>query len=110
MLLFDRWRRCKMRQMDVGWEFWLRFLLLNILRNIYDDTTRYSALGDGKSLLDDPWNVMNAGDQVAMLHDGHRHTDKIRFLKSTLANHRLWDLSSYGNQRNGVHEIVGNAG
>ena len=85
-------------------------LVLDVLGNIDQHRPGTSTLGYMKGLLDDPGNIIDIPDKVAVLHNGKRHPKEIGLLESTATDHFLRHLSGDRNQRNRIHVGIGDAG
>ena len=65
---------------------------------------------DVEGFLHDARDVVDVGDQIAVLHDRQRHAEEIGFLEGAFADHRLRHLAGDGDQRDGIHVGIGDAG
>ena len=84
--------------------------LLDVFRHIDDHRAWPAAGGDLERLLHHGWDLADVGDEETVFHHRQGHPIKISLLKSSLADHRLWNLSGDRHKRDGVHVRVGDAG
>ena len=92
------------------WEDRLGLLVLDIFGDVHQHGTRTSTLRDMKRLLDDPWDVVDIPDQVAVLHHGERHPEEISLLEGPAPDHLLRHLAGNRHHRNRIHVGVGYTG
>src|SRR4030095_765601 len=83
--------------------------LLNVFWNIDKDGPGPAGLGKVNRFLYNPWDLVHIRDEVAVLHDRQSHPVYICFLKSSLADHRLWDLPRHSNEGNRIHVDIGDS-
>ena len=84
--------------------------LLHVFGQVNEHRAGPAGLGDVKGLFDDAGNVVDFGDQVAVLYHRQGHAVDVGLLKRPFADHRLGDLAGNGDQRHGIHVGIGNAG
>ena len=63
-----------------------------------------------ESLLDDAGDVVDIPDEIAVLHHGKGHPEKVGLLESPTADHLLGHLTGDGHQGNRIHVGIGDAG
>ena len=85
-------------------------LVLDILGNIDQHRPRTPTLGDMESLLDDAGDVIDIPDEIAVLHHGKGHPEKVGLLESPAPDHLLRHLTGDCHQGHRVHVGIGNAG
>ena len=88
----------------------LSALVLDVLRHVDEHRPWTAGLGDVERLLDDARNVVDVPHEVAVLDHRQRHAEDVGLLEGTPADHFLVDLSRDGDERNRVHERVGDPG
>ena len=91
-------------------EQYLRAGLLDVFRHVDDHRAGPAAGGDLERLLHHGGDLVDVGDEVAVFHHRQGHPEKVGLLESSLANHRLRHLAGDGDERDRVHERVGDAG
>src|SRR5207248_4024697 len=80
------------------------------LGHVDDDGAGPARAGDVEGLLEDADDVLGAGDEVVVLGDGPANLDDGRLLEGVGADDGGADLAGDGDQRDGVHLGVGQAG
>ena len=86
-----------------------RHRLLDALWNINHHGAGPAGLRDVKRFLDDARQIVDVGDQVAVLDDRQRHAEHVRFLERALADHALSHLAGDRHHGGRVHVGVGDA-
>ena len=84
--------------------------LLNVLGDVDHDWPGATGAGDVKRFFNDAGEVFLIEHEVRVLHDRERHAVKVGLLESGLADELLVDLSGDRNERDAVHESVGDTG
>ena len=97
-------------QADSLREDWMGSLVLDVLGNIDQHRAGTSALGDMECLLDDPGNIIDIPDKIAVLHHRKGHPEEIGLLESTAPDHLLRHLPGDRHKRHGIHVGISNAG
>src|SRR5207249_420842 len=75
-------------------------LLLDVFRNVNDHRTRAAGLREVKGLLNDPRDIVDVGNEIAVFDDRQGEAENIGFLESALADHVLRHLARDGHDRN----------
>ena len=91
-------------------EQYLRAGLLDVFRHVDDHRAGPAACGDLERLLHHGRDFVDVGDEVAVFHHRQGHPEKVGLLKSALADHCLRHLAGDGDERDRIHERVGDAG
>ena len=94
-------------QVDRLGENRLRARLLHVLRQVNEHRPGPAGLRDVKRLFDNARNVVDIGNQIAVLHHRQSHAVDVRLLKRALADHRLRHLAGDGDERDGIHVSIG---
>ncbi len=84
--------------------------LLHVLGHIDEDGSGPAGAGDVERFLEDARHVLGARHQVMVLGDGPAHLDDGRFLEGVGADDGGADLAGDGDERDGIHLGVGEAG
>ena len=88
----------------------LDLLVLDVFRQIDDDRAGAAGGGDVERFFDHARDVMDVPDEIAVLHDRQGHAEEVGFLECSAADHFLRHLTGHGDDRNRIHECVGQAG
>ena len=88
----------------------LGFGLLKVLRQVDDDRAWASGFRDIERFLHDTRNVIDVGDEIAVLYHGQGDANDIGLLESATTDHRLVHLAGDGDERAGIEIGIGDGG
>ena len=83
---------------------------LNVLWNVNNHRTRAARPRDMKRLMQNARQVIDVFDKPVVLGAGPRNADGIAFLERVVANQVRWHLTGDANNRNGIHQCIGQTG